>query len=589
MKSSEKKPRSHYSKSPSIVKPSGVRRFGRREEIFILVGILALAAFLRVYHLGQSPPWMNVDEGATSWNSYCLLKTGMDQHGVRWPIFDSAGYGQGTTTLYLYLTIPFQALGGLNAVTSRMPAALCGVMTVFLIYYVGKRLFGRGVGIAAAVLLALNPWHLQQSRWGHMATLFPLISIAPLATMLWAGFPFDDDDSRPMSPWKSGLAGAIGGIGCYGYYAARLWVPIFYTAIVAATWRAWWNRLRTRQGLLAIGALLLTGLLTFGPLLWATWRFPLASKRAEATWVWSPSDSLVTRIENIAVRYPGHFAPDFLFERGDPDPAYSPPNGYGLFLWYTAPMMLLGLVFLIPSLKESRSARVLMTWVALYPLADLFNEHPTMHALRSLPGASALTLLAAVGAVFSFRWLKGRRKKITIALTVLTFVFVLVSSGRFLGAFYVDFDKEPLKYFSSHQDLLQACEWLKPRLQDEDAVFVTGSGMSHPYIYTLVGLQYDPRQWFRDEKRMVEMQGAQSDRAYRNEEICLRYGKLHFMFGNSARGDLEQLVGGGRTARVVFIVHPGELPEERQIAPAYQISDPQGKPSLLIFEVTMGQ
>src|SRR5437867_9862636 len=98
--------------------------FRPRPAACALVAILLVAAALRLWRLGESPPGLNVDEAANAWNAYCLLKTGMDQHGVSWPIFDSQGFGQGMTTVSLYALIPFQAVFGLNIPTARVPAAI---------------------------------------------------------------------------------------------------------------------------------------------------------------------------------------------------------------------------------------------------------------------------------------------------------------------------------------------------------------------------------------------------------------------------------------------------------------------------------
>ena len=583
----KKKPKKIKAHSPSRRFPTQVNLWGRsiQTQTLILVVILLLASLLRVIHLGQSPPGLNVDEAVNAWNAYSVFKTGMDQHGVHWPIFDTACFGQGMTTLYLYLLIPFQAVFGLTILSIRLPAALAGVLTVYLLYWVGRRLFNPWTGLLAAAFLAVNPWHLQQGRWGHPASILPLLVMAPLAAMVWARLPFDDEEDRPPRVIPAALAGAITGICCYGYQAARLWLPIFFTATVVVNWRAWWKALRTRRGALAIGALIFSVGMTFGPLLWETMMNPLLMKRAEVTWVWSPSDSLTTRVEKVLARYPGHFGLDFLFVHGDPDYAYSPPEDYGLFHWYMLPLMLLGLTAVLPKLKSSRSARLLMTWVLLYPAADLLNEHPTMHALRSLPGVCALVLLAAVGTTYAAKWLWERQRQITVVLAVAATTVILLVNIRFLNYFYGGFNDEPTKYMVGHSDLLEACAWLKPRWNQVDAVFVTSSYMSHPYVYTLVGLQYDPKQWFRDPKEM--RQGPLPGGAYNHEQICLRYGKMHFVFGNSSQAALTQLVNNGRSDRVIFIVRPGESSLEREIQPADRILDPQGRPSLLIFDTTL--
>jgi hypothetical protein len=419
-----------------------------------------------------------------------------------------------------------------------------------------------------------------------MGAFLPLLAIAPLAAMLWANLPFDDDDTRKPLGIRSAVAGAVSGICCYGYYAVRLWLPVFYASAILVNIRTWWLLLKTRQGVRATGMLALAFALTFGPLVYGTLTHPLLQKRAAVTWVWNPADSLGVKIEKVLDRYPGHYGLDFLFRHGDPDIALSPPKNYGLFYWYMLPMMLLGLFALFSRMKTSRSARVLLVWVALYPVADLFNEHPSMHALRSLPGACALTLLAAVGITFFTRWLWRRHKLVTVAMSVAASIAIIVATCRFLAVFYGQYNLEPDKFSVGNVDLLKACEWLKPRLKDKDVVFVTGSGISHPDIFTLVALQYDPRQWFFDSKEIVKgpILGA-----FNHEYVCLRYGKMRFLFGGAVGEPplqtIAELKRTKTTVHAVFIMRPGELPDT--IPPSYGINDSEGEPSLLIYDMTI--
>ena len=95
----------------------------RRAAWITLAVILVVGTILRVANLGQSPPGLNQDEAINAWNAHCLLKTGKDQVGVAWPIFYSRAIGENRTTLYYYFSIPFQAMGGLNVVTTRLPSA----------------------------------------------------------------------------------------------------------------------------------------------------------------------------------------------------------------------------------------------------------------------------------------------------------------------------------------------------------------------------------------------------------------------------------------------------------------------------------
>ena len=550
----------------------------------ILLLILLLAAILRLVKLDEIPPGLHVDEAANAWNAYTLLKTGKDQHGVSWPIFFTRVFGDNRTTTYMYAALPFVAIGGMNVWTTRVPAATGGVITVLLIYLIGARLFDRWTGLVAAAMLAVNPWHVQVSRFGHEATLVPLLITGTLAAFLWANLPIDDNYQRQPRPWAAALAGLVAGIGCYGYFAIRLFLPVFLLSVVLVTWRGWRNCLQTRNGSLAICGLLLVGAITAGPLFWKHITYPeLAERGRTAGWVWNGSDTLGEKVGKVMSRYPGHFGLDFLFMTGDKDPALSPPTGMGLFYWYDLPLMLIGAVALALRLKRSPAARILLLWIVLYPIADLLNQHVSLHSLRSLPGLCGLILLSAVGAVTAGKWLSTRPYMAT-AVSCAMAVLVLSLNTRFIWSYFRSFrfQKYPVMAYAS--DVLEATQWLRPRLKDVDAVFVTGSS-THPYITTLIGLDYDPQQWFRDTREI--MPGPLPGGAYKYEDVYLRYGKMHFMFGDSSVAALETLLHNGKPDRVVFIVRPGELGLHRHARPVHEIRNAEGQAVLWIFDIVL--
>ncbi len=587
----------------------------------ILLVILLLAALLRLPMLTQAPPGLNQDEAANAWNAYCLLKTGRDQVGVTWPVFYSRCLGANRSTLQLYLLMPLQAIGGLNVWTTRLPCALGGVITVWLLYVVGARMFGLATGLVAAGLLAVNPWHVQLSRLGHEAGMSPLLVMIPLALLLWARLPLTDDTGpgragllrpRDRRHWRTSrqwhprmlvaaLAGAVGGVCCYGYQAVRIFLPVFLTLCVVVNWRAWRDCFRTRAGAGVISLALITGALTFGPLAWKHLVDPEGiAKRSQATWAWDEGDSPAKKVWSVLARYPAHFGLDYLFVRGDRYGRNSAP-GTGAFHWYMLPLMAWGLVVVVrrgvfartnlaanhapweksglidgtggqaasgtraPGVKISRragrslchrsvAARVLLAWVIVYPAADCLNVHVSVHALRSSPGLCGLVLLGAVGAVSAAGWLLRRyrdrsRTGLWIAAGVCTLV-VIQLNVRFLVFFFGDYNRHPATYYGYHADLLAASEWLRPRFDEVDAVFCTTQYINRPYITTLVGLQYDPRRWF-DDVRTVRTPGEW--------DVYIRYGKMHFLHARLSHPAIKELRQNGQRDRVIFIVRPDEL------------------------------
>ena len=67
--------------------------------------------------------------------------------------------------------MPFFAVWGINVWTIRLPQAIIGCMCIPAIYGLGKELLDTRMGLLFAFLLAINPWHIQQSRFGLESSL----------------------------------------------------------------------------------------------------------------------------------------------------------------------------------------------------------------------------------------------------------------------------------------------------------------------------------------------------------------------------------------------------------------------------------
>ncbi|GAI45982.1 unnamed protein product, partial [marine sediment metagenome] len=143
-------------------------------------------------------------------------------------------------------------------------------------------------------------------------------------------------------------------------------------------------------------------------------------------------------------------------------------------------------------------------------------------------------------------------------------------NARYLHRFYGEFNRRPEIYHSFHVDLIEACRWLRGRLDDVDAVFCTTEGMNQPYIITLVALEYEPARWFREGRDFITLG---------NYDFYTRYGKIHFMYGNSFVPALTELQQSTEDKNVIFIVRPGELGLKN---PIHRIYRPDGREVLWI-------
>lgn len=136
--------------------------------------LLALGAGLRFACLGSVPGGMHQDESFVAWNAFALLHEGMDSAGHVMPVY-LADWGDGHSALYVWLLMPILALNGghVTPFLSRLPQAVVAVFTLWAVYLMMKRMFGRNAGLCSLFLLAVCPWHIMMSRWGLDANLAP--------------------------------------------------------------------------------------------------------------------------------------------------------------------------------------------------------------------------------------------------------------------------------------------------------------------------------------------------------------------------------------------------------------------------------
>ena len=127
-----------------------------------LVGVLALAAFLRFYKIEEYMIFLG-DEGRDA----IIVKDMID----KWH-FPLIGPPTSVGNIYLgplyyYMMLPPMVLTNFNPVSASVMVAMIGVATVFLVYYLGKTWFGRGAGLLAAYLYAISPVTINYSRFSR--------------------------------------------------------------------------------------------------------------------------------------------------------------------------------------------------------------------------------------------------------------------------------------------------------------------------------------------------------------------------------------------------------------------------------------
>ncbi|KKU81983.1 MAG: hypothetical protein UY10_C0044G0009, partial [Microgenomates group bacterium GW2011_GWA2_47_8] len=176
--------------------------------------VLLLAATLGFFRISRVPPALNWDEAAIGWNAKTIWEMHLDEFGTRWPI-SFRSFGDYKAPLYIYLTAPVVGIFGSNEISVRLVSAMAGVTGVGLMYFIG--------GFAAAVLLAISPWHILLSRPALEANLALMWILAGIYLFKLAV------EKRPVFLIGSAVSFVLS---MYSYQSPKIFVPVFVSGLV---------------------------------------------------------------------------------------------------------------------------------------------------------------------------------------------------------------------------------------------------------------------------------------------------------------------------------------------------------------------
>lgn len=526
-----------------------------------LLLILVAAAGLRLYGLDSVPPALSADEASNAYDGYCLLKTGMDRWGERWPmVLKAFGPADYRPALMAYLTVPFQALLGpeLVVAASRMPSALLGVATVLCVYFLGRRAFGDRAGLLAAALLAVNPWHVILSRLAHESALTPFFPVLFLVCFYRAGVPIrrDGDDKNPVRLcWGWMIAGgAVLGASIYSYASAKLFMPALVLAVIVIHRRTWIGALRARRSALPVAAAILIALLVAGPMLWVSvTQWDTVNARAVSESVLHREASIGAAVATIARQYAAHFGLRWLFIQGHPYVDQSVP-GFGVLHWTMLALLPAGLLAVLREWKRNRVCALLLLWLLIYPIASATTKGG-VNAARAGVGLAVFPLLGGVGADWLLKLIRrpAMRNVASCALIV-----AIVGTGLlFASRYFTRWPLNPEVQARYQVEMRVAMDYLRGRRELFDHVFISDRRSmsrfwhtSEAYIFPLVYLPVEPAAFQDMDKLVIDPEPGPGF------HYVARAGDFTFTVRSEA---LSQFLSAFPTARVLLIHRPGEV------------------------------
>jgi 4-amino-4-deoxy-L-arabinose transferase-like glycosyltransferase len=489
----------------------------------LLFSVLIIAAILRLWNLGGNPPGLTSDEASLGYNAYSILKTGRDEYGKVLPIIFKS-FGDYKPGLYVYLTVPFVAFFGLNEFAVRLPGAIAGIMAVWLVYLLVKKLLNVGLtaarfkkntqntqtrdslsAITASFILAISPWHILFSRGAWEANVSLTLTLAGILLYL---------KSLEKSKYLIGSA-VFFSLTLVSYQGAKLSTLIVLLILITVYWKEFIHIDRTTLAKSALAGVVLiipiiVSLFTSraGRLeVFSVFSYPRPvdylqdflnegnEKVGDLTYYLFHSEALnFTR--GIMGRWFNHFSGKFLFFEGDyQNPRHSPPYQGVLLLWE---------IFLLPFgfYKLTRKGltkinKFILLWLILAPLPAVLTRDQ-VQAVRALNMVVPLVLIAGFGLSFLVSSItKFRKSTLMLSGYLLLFFAFVISFVYFLDAYFIHVPTHNAKYwFWGYKQAVNKVS----SIEDKYNQIIVEQSYGQPYIYFLFYKKYDPVQYQKQAK-----------------------------------------------------------------------------------------
>lgn len=540
-----------------------MKRFTRHHVI--LIGIIAVAAFVRMEFLGTNPPSISWDEASIGYNAYSILTTGKDEHGTFLPLDTFAAFGDYKPPVPVYLTVPFVALLGLTEVAVRMPSALSGTLTVLVLYLLIMELFrtskhARALGLTASGVLAITPWHIMLSRAAFEAN----IALLFLVTGVWLVLKARESPVYFYVCWLPFV------LGIYTFNSTRYAGPFIAGALMFIVYKSAMAAKKQVLAGLVISCIVLIPILPHLVSRQARLRFEEVSiftdlrtvlisntRRQIDNFSWF-SSALHNRRVGYAREYFIHFfdnlEPRFLFIKGDGNPKFSIQDT-GQLLLVSAPFVIYGLLALF---RDYPVIALFLVWWLLASIAPTAVARETPHALRIENGLPVYMIATAYGLVIGLMNIRKYRIR-----NVLLIAYCLLFIGNFLYFWHNLMLHYPKEYSGEWQyGYKQAIMLAKAHKKEYDTIVLTES-IGRPYIYALFYEQY-PLSKFE----------ASKDASFDAAGFYNVYGFDKYRFTREGVGSY--------TGKTLYILPPKDVPAGAQIIETISVLN--GTPVLVAFE-----
>ena len=452
----------------------------KRYSIIILLLILVLASFFRLWQIDSMPPGLYPDEAINGNDALKTLETG--QFKVFYP------ENNGREGLFVWLIALSFKLFGPTAGSIRLVSALLGILTVLGLYLLTKELFtpyqnkfgaghGKKVALLSSFFLAISFWHINFSRIGFRAILVPFLICFSFYFLLRA--------FRKNTFLDYTWAGIFFGLGFYTYIAFRVAVLILGVVILLKM-IDYWSRTRAssvrdklkkaylKDGWWKVDIFFIVIIIIVLPLGIYFFNNPQDFiGRAGGVSIFSveqPFKELA--ISTIKTLGMFNFVGDWNWRHN-----YA---GWPMLNWTVGILFILGLILTIKNLFTKRNVYIfLLSWFLIMLLPAILTYESIPHALRTIGVIPVVYIFVALGFIWLFDKLAKINKKIAVFLLILLLVYPALAN---FNKYFLQWAQNSHVAGAFRQDLVDLTNYLNNLPTNiQKIVLVNESGVPVPY------------------------------------------------------------------------------------------------------------
>ncbi len=450
-----------------------------KNSLLLLIGILLLASFFRLYQLDILPPGLYPDEAMNANDALDTLESG------DYKVFYSENNGR--EGLFVWLIAFSFKIFGPAPWSLRLVSAIFGILTVLGLYLLSSQLFNRKIALLSSFLLAVSFWHVNFSRIGFRAVLVPFL--------LCFSFYFLFRAFEKKIVWDYIWAGIFFGLGFYTYIAFRVAVLILGVVVLWQIIDYWLKKKRFQNKILEmfkkiyikdhwwkIDVFFIAIIVILLPITFYFIQNPQDFiGRAGGVSVFGQEEPLKELALSV-VKTLGSF--NFY---GDGNWRHN-LAGSPLLAWPTGALFIIGLVLIIKDIfskiwKKKIPDLVplfLIVWFGSMLLPAVLTAEGLPHALRMIGVIPTAYIFAAIGFVWLYQKFSKYNKK--LALIVLTLFLVAPTAINF-HKYYFAWAKSPHTPGAFREDLVNLANHLNNLPEETKKYLIVNEGgvpVPHP-------------------------------------------------------------------------------------------------------------